>query len=101
MSSRIARAHIVVPHTPTTTSATRDPAPTQPFWRVSVNSGRYNAVIAQATEGFRKQLFSNKPSGERPQLVVAADEAAQAEYVVKRVLEYREEGIDLKRQAVL
>jgi len=60
-----------------------------------------NAVIAQATEGFRKQLFSNKPSGERPQLVVAADEAAQAEYVVKRVLEYREEGIDLKRQAVL
>src|SRR5215471_14352819 len=46
MSSRIARAHIVVPHTPTTTSATRDPAPTQPFWRVSVNSGRYYAVAA-------------------------------------------------------
>src|SRR5262249_39594661 len=44
MSSRIARAHIVVPHTPTTTSATRDPAPTQPFWRVSVNSGRYKVL---------------------------------------------------------
>jgi len=44
MSSRIARAHIVVPHIPTTTSATRDSAPTQPFWRVSVNSGRYNTV---------------------------------------------------------
>jgi DNA helicase II / ATP-dependent DNA helicase PcrA len=58
-------------------------------------------VIAQATEGFRKQLFSNKPSGERPHLVVAADEAAQVEYVVERVLEHREAGIDLKRQAVL
>jgi DNA helicase II / ATP-dependent DNA helicase PcrA len=60
-----------------------------------------NAVIAQAIEGFRKQLSSNKPSGERPQLVVAADEAAQVEYVVERILEHREAGIDLKRQAVL
>src|SRR5262249_43702076 len=60
-----------------------------------------NAVIAQATEGFRKQLFSKKPSGQRPQLVTAADEAAQVEYVVERVLEHREAGIDLKRQAVL
>jgi DNA helicase II / ATP-dependent DNA helicase PcrA len=60
-----------------------------------------NAVIAQSAEAFRKQLFSNKPSGERPQLVVAADEAAQVEYVVERILEHREAGIDLKRQAVL
>jgi DNA helicase-2/ATP-dependent DNA helicase PcrA len=60
-----------------------------------------NAVIAQAAEGFHKQLFSNKPSGERPHLVVAADEAAQVDYVVERILEHREAGIDLKRQAVL
>jgi DNA helicase II / ATP-dependent DNA helicase PcrA len=60
-----------------------------------------NAVIAQAAEGFHKELSSNKPSGERPQLVVAADEAAQVEYVVERILEHREAGIDLKRQAVL
>src|SRR5262249_32527602 len=39
-----------------------------------------NAVIGQAGEGFRKELFSDKPSGERPQLVVAADEAAQVDY---------------------
>jgi DNA helicase II / ATP-dependent DNA helicase PcrA len=32
---------------------------------------------------------------------MAADESAQVEYVVERVLEYREAGIDLKRQAVL
>ncbi len=60
-----------------------------------------NAVIAQATEGFRKELFSDKPSGERPQLVAAADEGAQVDYVIQRVLEHREAGIDLKRQAVL
>jgi DNA helicase-2/ATP-dependent DNA helicase PcrA len=60
-----------------------------------------NAVIGQTAEGFRKQLFSDKRSGEKPQLVVAADEGAQVEYVVERVLEHREAGIDLKRQAVL
>src|SRR5450759_3695606 len=43
-----------------------------------------NAVIAQAGEGFRKRLFSEESSGERPQLVVAADEAAQVEYIVER-----------------
>jgi DNA helicase II / ATP-dependent DNA helicase PcrA len=60
-----------------------------------------NAVIGQAGEGFRKELFSDKPSGERPQLIVAADEAAQVDYVIERVLEHREAGIDLKQQAVL
>jgi DNA helicase-2/ATP-dependent DNA helicase PcrA len=60
-----------------------------------------NAVIAQATEGFRKELFTDRPSGERPQLVVAADEGAQVDYVIQFVLEHREAGIDLKRQAVL
>jgi DNA helicase-2/ATP-dependent DNA helicase PcrA len=60
-----------------------------------------NAVIAQAAEGFRKELFSDRSSGERPQLVVASDEQAQVDYIVERVLEHREAGIDLKRQAVL
>jgi DNA helicase-2/ATP-dependent DNA helicase PcrA len=60
-----------------------------------------NAVIAQSAEGFHKHLFSNKPSGERPHLVVTADEAAQVDYIVERILEHREAGIDLKRQAVL
>jgi DNA helicase-2/ATP-dependent DNA helicase PcrA len=60
-----------------------------------------NAVIAQAAEGFRKTLFSDKPSRERPQLVVASNEHAQVEYIIERVLEHREAGIELKRQAVL
>ena len=36
-----------------------------------------NAVIAHADEGFHKQLFSEKACAERPQLVVAENEAAQ------------------------
>ena len=60
-----------------------------------------NAVIAQATEGFRKELFTDRPSGEQPGLVAAADDGAQVDYVIQRVLEHREAGIDLKRQAVL
>jgi DNA helicase-2/ATP-dependent DNA helicase PcrA len=50
-------------------------------------------VLGQASEGFRKALFSGKPGGERPQLVVAADETAQVDYVIERVLEHREAGI--------
>src|SRR5439155_7001203 len=37
----------------------------------------------------------------RPQLVGVADEAAQAGYIVERVLENREEGAALKEQPVL
>ncbi len=51
-----------------------------------------NAVMAQAADGFRKELFSDKPSTELPHLVVATDETAQVDYVIERVLEHREEG---------
>ncbi len=60
-----------------------------------------NAVIGLAAEGFSKRLCSARPSGEKPQLVGATDETAQVQYVAERVLEYREAGIELKRQAVL
>jgi len=60
-----------------------------------------NAVLALASEGYSKRLFSTKVSGEKPQFIHAADEAAQVLYAVERILEHREAGIDLKRQAVL
>ncbi len=60
-----------------------------------------NAVIGLSREGFAKRLFSVKRSQQKPILVTAEDEAAQAEYVVERILEHREAGIDLKQQAVL
>jgi DNA helicase II / ATP-dependent DNA helicase PcrA len=60
-----------------------------------------NAVIAYAAERFTKNLFSTRRSDARPILVSAADEDAQVDYVVTRVLEAREAGVPLKRQAVL
>jgi DNA helicase-2/ATP-dependent DNA helicase PcrA len=60
-----------------------------------------NAVIARAGEGIAKILVSSRPSAELPYLVAAADEAAQADYIADRILDNREAGIDLRRQAVL
>ncbi len=60
-----------------------------------------NAVIALASEGFAKRLFSTRGSEQQPLLVTPQDEQAQVDYVVERVLDHREAGIDLKRQAVL
>jgi superfamily I DNA/RNA helicase len=49
-----------------------------------------------------KDLRSERPSAEQPQLVVSVrDETDQARCVVDLVLEYREAGVLLKRQAVL
>ncbi|HVP59717.1 MAG TPA: ATP-dependent helicase [Myxococcaceae bacterium] len=60
-----------------------------------------NRVIAQARERHPKELWSAKSSGERPELVTCGDEAEQTEYVLGRILERREQGLDLRRQAVL
>jgi len=60
-----------------------------------------NAVIEQAKERFTKNLWSDRASGQPPQLVNVCDEAEQARYIVERVLENREMGSLLKQQAVL
>ncbi len=60
-----------------------------------------NSVIGLAQEGFRKRLFSERRSQQRPVLATVEDEAEQVQYVVERVLAHREEGIALQRQAVL
>jgi len=60
-----------------------------------------NAVIALAPERFTKNLWTDKQSSERPQLVTVEDDAAQARWVADRVLEHREAGLKLKAQAVL
>ncbi len=60
-----------------------------------------NAVIAGPGERFAKTLYSTKELAQLPYPVSAEDEAAQASYVTHNVLEYREAGIALKRQAVL
>ena len=60
-----------------------------------------NAVIALAKERFTKNLWSDRSSDEKPALVAVRDDAAQAGFVVERVLANREAGIALKEQAVL
>ena len=60
-----------------------------------------NAVIDLASERFTKNLWSDRTSAERPQLVAVRDEADQARYVVERILDNREGGTALKQQAVL
>ena len=60
-----------------------------------------NAVIGEATERFTKNLWTERLSSDKPQLVTVKDEADQARYVVERILECREGGTALKQQAVL
>lgn len=60
-----------------------------------------NAVMDEARHRFTKNLFSEKPSEEKPFLTTTEDETFQAEYIADKILEYREAGINLKEQAVL
>ena len=60
-----------------------------------------NGVIELAAERFTKNLWTERHSAERPQLVSVRDEADQAGYIIERVLENREVGTLLKQQAVL
>jgi DNA helicase-2/ATP-dependent DNA helicase PcrA len=60
-----------------------------------------NGVIGLATERFTKDLWTERTSGVMPQLVSVRDETDQARFTVDRVLENREQGTLLKRQAVL
>jgi DNA helicase-2/ATP-dependent DNA helicase PcrA len=60
-----------------------------------------NAVIDLAKERFTKNLWTERLSSQKPQLVTLRDEADQARYVVEKVLANREQGLLLKHQAVL
>ena len=60
-----------------------------------------NAVIAAARERHAKNLFTDKASSQRAQLVLVPDEAQQARWVADQVLREREAGSTLKSQAVL
>jgi len=63
-----------------------------------------NALIAEGTRQYRKDLRAagaRRGDGARPQYVTVLDDTAQADYVIARVLEARERGVLLRRQAVL
>jgi len=48
-----------------------------------------------------KSLVSRRGAGAKPRYVTVADDSAQASYVVRQVLDTRETGVSLKKQAVL
>ena len=60
-----------------------------------------NAIIGLASQRFAKRMWTERESACKPQLVAVEDEAAQAAWVATQVLVQREEGLALKRQAVL
>jgi DNA helicase-2/ATP-dependent DNA helicase PcrA len=60
-----------------------------------------NAVSEQDRDGYRKTLWTEREGGSAPELVFPRDEAGQAREVSERVLAAREEGIELREQAVL
>jgi len=60
-----------------------------------------NALIAEAKPRYTKALWTDRRSSHKPLLVAVEDDAAQARWVVDRVLEHRESGLRLKSQAVL
>jgi DNA helicase-2/ATP-dependent DNA helicase PcrA len=58
-------------------------------------------ILDAANALIGKSLTSRRGGGAKPRYVTVADDAAQASYVVTRVLDNREKSIALKRQAVL
>jgi DNA helicase II / ATP-dependent DNA helicase PcrA len=60
-----------------------------------------NYLIAESKERYAKNLWTERKGGQKPQLITCRDETEQDEAVISRVLEHYEEGIPLKKQAVL
>ena len=60
-----------------------------------------NAVIAQARERFPKNLWPVRSGGARPVLLTCSDEHEQSIQVCEQILEHRDQGVPLRKQAVL
>jgi DNA helicase-2/ATP-dependent DNA helicase PcrA len=61
-----------------------------------------NAAIAANVQQFRKQLSATRPSNTlKPALVALNDGSEQAQFIAQRILELRDEGIELREIAVL
>ena len=60
-----------------------------------------NEIILNAKIGYRKRLFSKIFSEGVPLVRKFYDQEAEAEFIVDKILEYREKGVDLSQIAVL
>lgn len=60
-----------------------------------------NCLISESKRQYQKKLFSTRTGGAKPQYVTVEDSDAEVEYVINSILENREQGMQLKEQAVL
>ncbi len=58
-------------------------------------------VINASVDLYTKELFAARDGGEKPKFVEAFDDMEQADFVVDRLLELREDGVPLTNMAVL
>lgn len=79
----------------TTVTLERNYRATQPLLQTA------NALAAEAARAYRKRLRTDREHGKRPRLVFCRDASAEAVAVCEHILAAREQGIDLRRQAVL
>lgn len=60
-----------------------------------------NMLMADSPRQYQKELRSGRSSSRRPFYVSVQDDKAQALYIVEQILATREQGVALRRQAVL
>src|SRR5690606_28913786 len=60
-----------------------------------------NAVMDQAQERYTKNLWSQRAGEQKPVLITCTDEPEQSLAVCGNIINHLEQGIALKRQAVL
>ena len=60
-----------------------------------------NMLMGDSPRQYQKELRSGRPSSRRPFYVSVQDDKAQALYIVEQILATREQGVALRRQAVL
>ena len=60
-----------------------------------------NEVMAGASERHAKDLWTERREGDKPRLTPCEDENEQTEFIIRTVLDHREAGLALRRQAGL
>jgi DNA helicase-2/ATP-dependent DNA helicase PcrA len=60
-----------------------------------------NHVYDSAVEKYTKVLYTRKQGGELPMIVAAANENMQSKFIVEKILDLNEQGVNLQEMAVL
>lgn len=60
-----------------------------------------NEILRGSLEKYEKNLFTRRVGGEPPMIISAMNEQLQSQFVVQKILDLREEGVELSDIAVL